>query len=247
MAAALLELQSASVRFGGVTALNDVTLRIDEGEAVGLVGPNGAGKSTLVAVVSGAQRCRPGSVHFAGVDVTRRSPHVISGLGLARTFQIVHPFTGLTAHECVTLSALFGSAGERSASVRAARDRASETLEFVGLSTLADMPAESLNAAQRRMLEIGRAVAARPRLILLDEVLSGLNTAEIEHGLGLIRSIRQRGIAVVMIEHIVQAVVGIAERIVVLDQGAKIADGPAAAVLRDEHAIRAYFGAKAPA
>ena len=240
----LLELRSASVRFGGVTALNDVSLRIDEGEAVGLVGANGAGKSTLVAVAAGAQRCRPGSVSFGGIDVTRRSPHVIAALGLARTFQIVHPFTGLTAHEYVTLSALFGSLRERGRKVRAARAQADEALEFVGLRDLANMPAESLNAAQRRMLEIGRAVAARPRLILLDEVLSGLNTAEIEHGLGLIKSIRARGIAVVMIEHIVQAVVEVAERIVVLDQGAKIADGPAGTVLRDDRAIRAYFGVR---
>jgi branched-chain amino acid transport system ATP-binding protein len=242
MSEPLLDVRSATVRFGGVTALTDVTLQVQPGEAVGLVGPNGAGKSTLVAVVSGAQRCSPGTVRFAGKDVTRRSAHVVAGLGLARTFQIVHPFVGLTAHECITLGALFGSLDGRSARVQEARARADEALAFVGLSAFADYPAESLNAAQRRMLEIGRAVAARPRLVLLDEVLSGLNSAEIERGLELIRSIRARGIAVVMIEHVVQAVVSIAERIVVLDQGRKIADGPAAEVLNDERAIRAYFG-----
>jgi branched-chain amino acid transport system ATP-binding protein len=242
MSEALLDVRSASVRFGGVTALNDVSFQVHAGEAVGLVGPNGAGKSTLVAAVSGAQRCSPGEIRFAGVDVTRRSPHVIAGLGLARTFQIVHPFIGLTAHECVTLSVMYGSHVERCTSVRLAKVRADEALELVGLTPLAQYPAEALNAAQRRMLEIGRAIAARPRLVLLDEVLSGLNSAEIERGLDLINAIRARGISVVMIEHVVQAVVKIAERIVVLEQGRKIADGPAAEVLADERAIRAYFG-----
>jgi branched-chain amino acid transport system ATP-binding protein len=240
----LLRVQSATVRFGGVTALNDVSFDVEEGEAVGLVGANGAGKSTLVAVVSGAQRCRPGSVHFAGVDVTRRPAHAIAALGLSRTFQIVHPFTGLTALECVMLSAMFGNARDRRHSIANARTVAAAALGLVGLADLADAQAESLNAAQRRMLEIARAMAARPRLVLLDEVLSGLNSAEIDHGMQLIRGILAEGIAVVMIEHVVQAVAGIAGRIVVLDQGRKIADGPTEAVVRDERAISAYFGIK---
>jgi branched-chain amino acid transport system ATP-binding protein len=181
-------------------------------------------------------------VHFAGADVTRRPAHAIAALGLARTFQIVHPFTGLTARECVMLSAMFGSAHGRRHRLAEAGAAAANALELVGLSGFADSPAESLNAARRRMLEIARAVASRPRLVLLDEVLSGLNSAEIEHGIRLIRGILADGIAVVMIEHVVQAVAGIAERIVVLDQGRKIADGPAAEILRDEQAIRAYFG-----
>ena len=242
MASPLLEVRSVTVRFGGVMALNDVSFDVEEGEGVALVGANGAGKSTMVGVVSGAQRCRPGSVRFAGVDVTRAAPHTVAALGLARTFQIVQPFSGLTARECTALGAMYGATAGRRVGARDVNALADEALEFVGLTAFAEQPTDSLNAAQRRMLEIARAVAARPRLILLDEVLSGLNSAEIQRGLGLVNAILAKGTAVIMIEHVVQAVAGVAKRIVVLDQGGVIVDGPAAEVLQDERAVSAYFG-----
>ncbi|UYN96192.1 MAG: ABC transporter ATP-binding protein [Enhydrobacter sp.] len=238
----LLEVTDVCVTFGGVRALDALSFAVDEGEIVGLVGPNGAGKSTLVGVVSGALRADSGRVRFGGRDVTRLGPHRIAALGLARTFQTVQPFLGLTTRECAVLGATFGSADGRRTRLREAALSADEALAFVGLTPQAAMPAEQLNAAQRRLLEIARVLAARPRLILLDEVLSGLNTAELERGIELVRALRRRGIAVLLIEHIVRAIAGLADRVVVIDRGAKIAEGPVSSVLADRRALSAYFG-----
>ena len=238
----LLELRSVSMSFGGLKALNDLSFHVAAGEIVGLVGPNGAGKSTLVGVVSGALRPRSGSVNFAGRDITGWPAHRIARLGLARTFQTVQPFTGLTALECAMLGALYGSAGGRSERLAVARHRAMEALDFAGLAPLAGLPAEQLNSTQRRHLEIARVLTARPRLVLLDEVLSGLNSEEVGQGIALVRRIRDRGIAILVIEHIVRAIAELADRVVVIDRGEKIADGTTAAVLDDRRALSSYFG-----
>lgn len=238
----LLEVKDVSVQFGGLRALNAVSFGVREGEIVGLVGPNGAGKSTLVNAVSGALGRHGGRIDFASRDISGFAPSRIARLGLVRTFQLVQPFRGLSAIECVTLGALYGSAADRPAGVPAARHLAEQALDFAGLSAVADLACDTLNASQRRRLEIARAVAARPKLILLDECLSGLNSTEIDQGIALIRAIRERGIAILIIEHLVRVMAHLADRIVVLDRGEKIADGPAADVLTDRRALGAYFG-----
>jgi len=238
----LLDVQSLSVEFGGLRALNGVSFSVGAGEIVGLVGPNGAGKSTLVSAVSGALGRRGGRILFDGHDISGLPPSRISQLGLARTFQLVQPLRGLTALECVTLGALYGSAPGQATNVAAARRVAEDVLDFAGLGRAADTLSESLNGSQRRRLEVARALATRPRLILLDESLSGMNSAEIDHGMALVRAIRQRGIAVLIIEHIVRAIAELADRVIVLDRGEKIAEGPAASVLTDQRAVGVYFG-----
>ena len=238
----LLQVQSLSVSFGGLQALVDLSFEIAEGEIVGLVGPNGAGKSTLVGVISGAVRSRAGSVHFAGRDVTSLMPHRIAALGMARTFQLVQPFTGLTALDCTMLGVLYGSDAGRTERVSAAREQALDALNLVGLKPHANTPAEQLNATQRRRLEIARAIAARPRLVLLDEVLSGLGGEELEQGILLVRAIRDRGIAILVVEHIVRAIAALADRVIVLDRGRKVTEGTVAEVLDDRRALSAYFG-----
>jgi branched-chain amino acid transport system ATP-binding protein len=238
----LLDVRNLSVRFGGLRALDDISFGVGDGEIVGLVGPNGAGKSTLVNAVSGTLPRSRGQILFCGQDVTGWSPSRIAGLGLARTFQLVQPFRGLTALECVTLGALYGSTAKRPSGVAAARGFAETALDLCGLTASADSPCDALNASQRRRLEIARALAARPRLVLLDEALSGMNSSELEAGIALVRSIRARGISILMIEHMVRVVAELADRIVVLDHGEMIANGPAAAVLADRRAVDVYFG-----
>ncbi|MDI1266256.1 MAG: ABC transporter ATP-binding protein [bacterium] len=241
----LLEVQNVSVQFGGLRALNGVSFTVDEGEIVGLVGANGAGKSTMVSAVSGALGRHGGRVVFVGRDITGLAPSRIAGMGLVRTFQLVQPFRGLTAIECVTLGALYGSTSDRPAGIPTARRLAERALDFAGLSMVADLACDTLNASQRHRLEIARALAARPKLILLDECLSGLNSSEIDHGITLVRAIRARGIAILIIEHTVRVMSALADRIVVLDRGEKIADGPAADVLTDRRALGVYFGTTA--
>lgn len=240
----LFELRGLSVRFGGLAALSDVSFGVDAGEIVGLVGPNGAGKSTVVNAVSGSLGRCDGQILFAGRDITGAAPSRIAALGLARTFQLVQPFRGLTALECATLGALYGSDAGRPRTLGAARELALQTLELCGLSASAHQLCDALNASQRRKLEIARALASRPRLILLDESLSGLSSNEIDAGLSLVRDIQARGIAILMIEHMVHVVVELAQRIVVLDHGEKIAEGPASDVMKDRRALDVYFGAR---
>jgi ABC-type branched-subunit amino acid transport system ATPase component len=208
---------------------------------VDLVGPNGAGKSTLVGVISGAVRPGAGTVRFAGCDIASLSPHRIAALGLARTFHLVQPFTGLTALDCTLLGVLFGNAAGRIERVALAWQRTLEALDIVGLKTHADTPAEQLNATQRR-LEIARVIAAHPRLILLDEVLSGLGGEELEQGIALVREISGRDIAIRVVEHIVRAIAALADRVLVLDRGQKVAEGSVAEVLEERHAPSSYFG-----
>jgi branched-chain amino acid transport system ATP-binding protein len=241
----LLDVQDVSVQFGGLRALNRVSFGVQEGEIVGLVGPNGAGKSTMVNAVSGALGRHQGRITFASRDISGLAPSRIAEMGLVRTFQLVQPFHGLTAIECVTLGALYGSGTDRPTGVPAARRLAEQVLAFAGLSAVAGLACDTLNASQRRRLEIARALAARPKLILLDECLSGLNSSEIDQGITLVRAIRERGIAILIIEHMVRVMATLADRIVVLDRGEKIADGPAEEFLTDRRALGVYFGTTA--
>lgn len=238
MSGPLLELRGLSVRFGGLRALEDVTLSVGAGEIIGLIGPNGAGKTTLINAVSGAVRAR-GAVRFGGQPILGLPPHRVARLGLARSFQIVQPFPELTALDNVAAGALFGGA---SPTLAAARERAAAVLERVGLGASAGLPAAALTLAGRKRLELAKGLAARPKLLLLDEVNAGLNGTEVEGALDLIRSIAAEGVTILLVEHLMRVVSGLCGRIAVLHHGRLIADGPPAAVLADPAVVEAYLG-----
>lgn len=235
----MLKCENISKNFGGLWALSGVTLSVDKGEIVGLVGPNGSGKSTLINVISGHYAPTGGRVTFRGNDITAREPHWITAQGIARTYQIPRPFHTMTTLENVAIGCMFGRSRE---AVAEARHQASHWLEITGLAPHADTPIHILNLHQRRFLELARALACGADLLLLDEVLAGLNPAEIEESLEMIRNIHERGVGIVIVEHIIRAVVKLSQRIVVLDQGRIIADGIPQQVMRDPLVIAAYLG-----
>ncbi len=236
---ALLEVCGISKRFGGLQAVADVTFSLQQGEILGLIGPNGAGKTTLFNLVNGVYKADSGTITFCGQDVTGWSPDQIVHVGLARTHQIVRPLNGMTVLENVTVGACFGREYQ---SVRAARATALEVLERVGLASRAHSNARALTLAGKKRLEVARALAARPKLLLLDEVLAGLNPTEIAQMIELIRKIRDGGISVFMIEHVMQAIMNLSDRIVVLNLGHKIAEAPPAEVVRNTDVVEAYLG-----
>jgi len=235
----LLILDKVGRRFGGLQALDNVSLRIGRGEVLGLIGPNGAGKTTLVNVITGVHPASSGRIVFEGQDISRLKPYQAARVGLARTFQVVQPFPELTALQNVQAAALF-SGGDNS--MTAARERAMVQLEFVGLAEQADKPATSLTLAMRKRLELAKTLAMSPRLLFLDEVNAGLNTAEVERAMGLLRQIADAGITIVLIEHLMKVVTTVCSRIVVLHHGGLIADGPVDDVVANPKVIEAYLG-----
>jgi branched-chain amino acid transport system ATP-binding protein len=237
----LLQIEGLTRRFGGVVAVDSVSLTIERGEIVGLIGPNGAGKTTLVNLVTGFIGKTAGRVLFAGREIGRLPPQLIARAGVARTFQIVQPFPEMTVLENVMAGALFagGSAG-----MRAAAARAREKLEFVGLASFAGAPAAELSLADRKRLELAKSLAMEPRLLFLDEVNAGLNSTELGRAMELIRAIAATGVTIVIIEHLLRVVLSLAGRIVVLHHGALLSEGLPNEVLNDPAVIKAYLGNK---
>jgi branched-chain amino acid transport system ATP-binding protein len=235
----LLELRGVTRLFGGLKAVNDVTLTVPQGEVIGLIGPNGAGKTTLVNVITGVHPASGGLIRFAGRDITRLPPWRAARLGIARTFQIVQPFPEMTVLENVAAAAMFAG-GLRYG--REATRESREHLEFVGLGGMADRSAAALTLAMRKRLEFAKGLAMHPKLLLLDEVNAGLNATEVDEALALIRAIAARGVTILIIEHLMKVVLSLCTRIVVLHHGELIAEGESAAIVKDPRVIQAYLG-----
>jgi branched-chain amino acid transport system ATP-binding protein len=240
--AAVLELRNISKSFDGLRALDQVSFTVTYGESVGLIGPNGSGKSTLFNVIAGALKATSGSVVFLDEDITKLPPHQISRRGIARTFQLVRPFLHLSTIDNVLIGVLF--ADSSSARRREAVDLAGQILEKVGLSHRAKNLARDLTLIERKWLEVARALAGQPRVLLLDEFMAGLSAAEIPRAVELVRSLSASGITIILVEHIIKAVTATCDRVVVLNAGNKLADGRVSEVVNDPAVIAAYLGAR---
>ena len=236
----MLRVEGVTKRFGGLTALKDVSFAVEAGQLVGLIGPNGSGKSTLFNVISGFYPADHGRVVFDGQDITRRPPHAIARLGVGRTFQIVRPFLGMSAQDNVHVGVLYGSGQRPSA---ASRRQAEDIIDFVGLGRRKAVTAGQLTLADKKRLEIARALSIKPRLLLLDEVFAGLNPVEVQQAIDLIFRMRDTlGVTIIMVEHVLKALMETCERVVVLSYGEKIAEGAPAEVSANEDVIRVYLG-----
>jgi branched-chain amino acid transport system ATP-binding protein len=236
MAEALV-IRNLSRRFGGLRAVQDVSFAVNEGETVALIGPNGAGKTTSFNLITGFYRPDAGSVTAFGREIVGLRAHQICAHGLARTFQVARPFGKMTVLANVMTGAFL-----RDKKLDAARKQAHEAIDFVGLAAKAHTPARDLTTIDQRRLELARALATRPRLLLLDEVMAGLNPSEIDQAVGLVGKLSQRGLTIVIVEHVMRAIMAVARHIVVLDHGQKIAEGSPKEIVANAEVIRAYLG-----
>jgi branched-chain amino acid transport system ATP-binding protein len=240
MSGPVLDVRGVTKRFGGFVALQKVDVHVNAGERLGLIGPNGSGKTTLINCISGALLNDEGTITFEGRDITRMAPHQRARLGVARSFQIPKPFRSMSVLEnlCVPLEYAAWSRAEH----RRVTDEAMDVLEQIGLKGRAHENSAGLTQVDMRKLELARALAAKPRLLVSDEAMAGLSSSEVDEILEILLALNKRGVAVIMIEHIMRAVMRFSERIVVLDAGQKIAEGVPAEIVRNPHVERAYLG-----
>ncbi|MDB5567317.1 MAG: transporter ATP-binding protein [Tardiphaga sp.] len=232
-----LVIQKMSKRFGGLRAVQDVSFSVKKGETVALIGPNGAGKTTSFNLITGFHRPDSGSIRALGREIVGLRPHDVCAQGLARTFQVAKPFGAMTVQANVMTGAFL-----RNKSVDVAREKASEVIEFVGLSAKEQTPARDLTTIDQRRLEMARALATQPQILLLDEVMAGLNPSEIDQAVALIGKLSERGLTIVIVEHVMRAIMAVARHIVVLDHGQKIAEGNPREIVENPEVVRAYLG-----
>jgi branched-chain amino acid transport system ATP-binding protein len=235
----ILEAEGLHKSFGGLTAVSNVDIRVDEGEILGLIGPNGAGKTTLFNLLSGAVPMDSGTVAFEGRKINGMSSNRICRLGIGRSFQAAKNFSGMPVYRNVLMGALFGKPGR---SAEQAGRIADEALDFVGLSELRDSGVPDIPLAYQKRVEVARALATTPKLLMLDEMMAGLNPAEVEDAMALVNRIRDAGITIVMIEHVMKAIMSICDRIVVLHHGAKLAEGSPQEISANKTVIEVYLG-----
>jgi len=233
----LLEIHNVEKDFGGVVALKDVSFNIEEGEIVGLIGANGAGKSTLFNIITGVFHPTSGSVVFEGKDITGLKPHEVVKLGIARTFQSVRPFPDLTVEQNVRIGALFGRTKRSEA-----ESRTDEVLRTTGLDSKRALVVRSIPIEQRKLVEVARALASSPKLLMMDEPMAGLNSVETEAFTDLVRKVNETGVTVLVVEHVMKAIMNLSRRIVVLNAGQKLAEGTPKAILADREVVRVYLG-----
>jgi len=233
----VLVIKGLSKRFGGLRAVQDVSFTVKENETVALIGPNGAGKTTSFHLMTGFHRADSGSVQAFGQEIVGLKPHDICALGLARTFQVAKPFGAMTVLANVMTGAFL-----RDRHVAAAREKAREAIDFVGLSAREQTAAKDLTTIDQRRLEMARALATQPRILLLDEVMAGLNPSEIDQAVALVGKLSARGLTIVIVEHVMRAIMAVARHIVVLDHGQKIAEGAPKEIVENPEVIRAYLG-----
>ncbi|MBU2498345.1 MAG: ABC transporter ATP-binding protein [Proteobacteria bacterium] len=236
----ILEVRNLSKAFGGLLAVKNLNMTVHEGEILGLIGPNGSGKTTSFNLISGFLKPDHGKVAFGGMDVTGLRPHRICQIGLARTFQLTRPFAGMSVLQNVMTGRMYG--GDPIRSMKKAGEECKAILDFVGLGGRANSQTSSFGLVDRKRLEVARALATKPRLLLLDEMMSGLNPAEMNEAVSLVKAIAEKGITLIVVEHVMKAIIDLSHRLVVLNYGEKIAEGEPRQVLTNPTVIEAYLG-----